>query len=238
WIPSGQFSMGSPDGEPLREDDEHLHVVELSEGLWLWDTACTQALWEAVMGDNPSDFKGPERPVENVSWEDVQEFFVRLNATIPGLEAGLPREAQWEYACRAGTTTPFSFGTQITPEQVNYDGNHPYEGGRKGLYRKETVPVRSLPPNAWGLYEMHGNVWEWCTDWFGEYPGDGIVDPGGPNEGTARVIRGGAWDYSAGICRSACRGRGEPVGRVSWIGFRGARVHVPEASGQAPSRAG
>ena len=112
------------------------------------------------------------------------------------MNARLPTEAEWEYACRAGTNTPFSFGDNITPEQVNYDGNYPYADGKKGLYREKTVPVKSLPANAWGLYEMHGNVWEWCQDWYGDYPAEPVTNPEGSQAGVERVVRGGSWDFS------------------------------------------
>ena len=126
----------------------------LTYGIWLADTVCTQALWQAAMGDNPSRFKGAERPVEQVSWEDAQRFVARLNGERDDLLLRLPREAEWEYACRAGTTTPFWFGETIGTEQANYDGNYPYAGGAKGEYRGETVEVKALPANAWGLYQI------------------------------------------------------------------------------------
>ncbi|HNE18005.1 MAG TPA: SUMF1/EgtB/PvdO family nonheme iron enzyme, partial [Rhodocyclaceae bacterium] len=206
WIAPGSFRMGSPPDEVDRSSNETQHDVTLTRGYWLADSACTQALWQAVMGDNPSRFKAdPANPVEQVSWNDVHTFLDRLNAQVPGLDAGLPSEAQWEYACRAGTTTPFSFGENITPEQVNYDGNRPYADGKKGLDRGQTVPVKSLPPNPWGLYEMHGNVYEWCADWFGDYPQGPQIDPSGPPEGVFRVLRGGSWsDFGQG-CRAATR---------------------------------
>ena len=194
--------MGSPEDEPERNNDEVQHEVELTQGFWLADTACTQALWEAVMGSNPSTFKGAERPVENVSWEDCREFFELVNQAEPGPDLWFPTEAQWEYACRAGSSTPFWFGGQVTPEQVNYDGNHPYAGGAKGKYREETVAVGSLPCNGWGLYEMHGNVWEWCLDWYGPYSEGKDVDPQGPAGRGYRVLRGGSWFSDAGSCRS------------------------------------
>src|SRR5262249_18000253 len=131
--------------------------------------------------------------VEQVSWEDVQRFLARINDAAPDLLLHLPTETEWEYACRAGTTTAFSFGNQITPEQVNYDGNYPHARGKRGLYRRETVPVKALPCNDWGLYQMHGNVWEWCQDWYGAYPAETVVDPAGPVQGAGRVLRGGGW---------------------------------------------
>lgn len=221
WILPGSFLMGSSESETERFDDEILHPVALTNGFWLADTACTQALWQAVMDDNPSHFTGdPGLPVENVSWLNVQSFIERLNALFPGLQARLPSEAQWEYACRAGTQTPFSFGGNITPEQVNYDGHYPYAGGSKGLYRGKAVPVKSLPPNPWGLYQMHGNVWEWCTDWYDDYPEQTIIDPQGPSRGDGRVVRGGSWHYDAGSTRSARRIRYESNFRNFNIGFR------------------
>jgi len=220
WLPPGRFLMGSPATEHAREDDEQQHEVELTRGLWLADTACTQALWQAVTGNNPSGFKGEKRPVEMVSWDDVQTFLAELNRRVLGMNARLPTEAEWEYGCRAGTPTPFSFGEDIIPEQVNYDGNYPYRGSRKGLYRGETVEVASLPANPWGLYEMHGNVWEWCADWYGEYPPGTAVDPAGPETGGRRVLRGGSWISFGRYLRSACRYRLDPGDRYGIIGFR------------------
>ena len=225
WITPGTFLMGSPDSEPERSDNETQHEVTLTNGFWLADSACTQALWTAVMTENPSRSRDdPNLPVENVSWLDVQQFIEKLNTLFPDLHAHLPTEAQWEYACRAGTQTPFSFGENITPKQVNYDGNHPYAGGKKGLYRERTVPVKSLPPNPWGLYEMHGNVWEWCANWYGEYPTQAVTNPLGPDQGTHRVLRGGSWNYFGGRTRSALRSRFVPGYRNGYFGFRLAQV--------------
>lgn len=224
WIKPGEFWMGSPREEADRKDNETLHEVTLTRGYWLADTACTQALWKAVMGDNPSHFKGdPRLPVDSVSWKDCDAFCQRLNTKVPGLGAGFPTEAQWEYACRAGTTTPFSFGETVTPDQVNYDGNYPYGGSKKGQYREKTVGVGSLPPNPWGLYEMHGNLWEWCGDLYAPYRGDPQTDPEGPASGgaeAARVLRGGSWRNYGGWCRAAYRFRYAPDGRIQGFGFR------------------
>ncbi len=215
--------MGSPGNEPERYGDELLHEVILTGGFWLADTACTQALWQAVMGKNPSGFKGAQRPVENVSWDGCREFIDKINRLKPGLHLRLPTEAQWEYACRAGTQIPFWFGDNITPDQVNYNGNYPYTGGKKGTYRKETVDVTSLPCNGWGLYQMHGNVWEWCSDWYDEYPTGSVIDPVGPADGTFRVLRGGSWIFFGRNVRSAYRSRDVPSYRVFFTGFRLAR---------------
>lgn len=209
WIEPGTFWMGSADDEPERYNDESpQHEVSISRGVWLADTVCTQALWLAVMGDNPSRLKGnPLQPVETVSWHEVQEFLSELQSLLLGCQVDLPSEAEWEYACRAGTTTPFSFGPQITPEQVNYNGNSPYVGGKPGEYRVTTVPVKSLPANAWGLYEMHGNVWEWCKDSPRTYGQQAQIDPIGPmkSDEEPRSVRGGSWSSSAGWARSAFR---------------------------------
>ena len=222
WIAPGTFLMGSPETEPERiEARETQHQVTLTQGYWLADSASTQALWTAVMGDNPSRFRdNANNPVEQVSWNTVKSFIEKLNQLVPSIDARLPTEAEWEYACRAGTTTPFSFGDNITPEQVNYDGNNPYAKGEKGLYRKKTVPVNSLPPNAWGLYEMHGNVWEWCEDGFAEFDAMPQTDPLGPTTSAYRVLRGGSWVRDGRGVRSAYRSRNEPGYRINFIGFR------------------
>ncbi|MCK6375329.1 MAG: formylglycine-generating enzyme family protein [Zoogloea sp.] len=226
WIAPGTFCMGSPLGEIGRRNDEISHYVTLSRGYWLADTACTQVLWEVVMGENPSHFKDhPANPVERVSWNDVHAFIVRLNSLVPGLDAGLPSEAQWEYACRAGTTTPFYFGANITSDQVNYKD-------KKGQSRLRTVQVKSLPPNAWGLYEMHGNVFEWCVDWLGDYPLEPQVDVCGPPDGVHRVLRGGSWFRDTRSCRASFRFGIVPHVRSDIAGFRLAPGQKSDLIGQ------
>ncbi|MFW5488740.1 MAG: formylglycine-generating enzyme family protein [Desulfovibrio sp.] len=221
WIPPGKFLMGSPESEFDRKDDETQHEVTLTHGFWLADTACTQELWEAVMENNPSKFSGePELPVDSVSWQNCQNFCQKVSALLPDIRLTLPTEAQWEYACRAGTETPFSFGENITPAQVNYDGTRPYADGQEGRFRKKTVPVKALECNQWGLYQMHGNVWEWCQDWYGEYPTSSVVDPFGADSGENRLIRGGCWIRYGGSVRSAYRGRFDPGFRYVITGFR------------------
>lgn len=232
WIEPGTFLMGSPQDEPERDDDEGpQHQVTISQGFWLFDTACTQALWQAVMGKNPSRFKGADRPVENVSWNNCQDFLKRLNKRLPGLDLNLPTEAQWEYACRAGTTTPFSFGLNITPEQVNYNGEYPYPGGKKGSYRGETVPVASLPPNPWGLYEMHGNVDEWCQDGLRTYQQTAETDPVGP-------LTAGAPRPSRRVLEQRCalRACGLPPPVRSRLPPRQHRLPLCPSSGREPGR--
>ena len=219
----GEFMMGSPANESGRREWEILHKVILTRSFWLADTACTQALWQAVMGKNPSYFKGAQRPVEILNWHDCKRFIYEISSLKPGLEFRLPTEAEWEYACRAETRTPFWFGDNITTEQVNYQGEYPYAGGEKGKYRGETVEVKSLPCNVWGLYQMHGNVWEWCSDWFGDYPTERVIDPGGSSSGTLRVLRGGCWNNGGVNVRSAYRSNNLSSDRLEGTGFRLAR---------------
>ncbi len=222
WIPAGRFLMGSPESATERCDNEMLHHVTLSRGFWLADTATTQAFWQAVMGWNPSQFQDdPRNPVESVSWLDVMAFIDELNRRVPGLLARLPSEAEWEYACRAGTTTSFSFGDNITLDQVNCNLNYPYAGVRKERSRERTVPVGSLPANPWGLYEMHGNTNEWCADWYAKYQARPQTDPHGPPFGKERVLRGGScWD-PVGCARSASRSRNVPTDNLYHVvGFR------------------
>ena len=235
WIEPGHFLMGSPEGEPERFDNEVQHAVTMSQGFWLADTAVTQALWRAVMRDSPSYFKGDNRPVERVSWEDAEAFIDKLNQNHPDVSFRLPWEAQWEYACRAGTTTPFSFGENITPEQVNYDGGFPYNNAPKGMSRGETVDVKTLPCNDWGLYEMHGNVWEWCGDyWREQLSVEPVVDPEGPQGGVSRVVRGGSWFDGGGDVRSAFRNHFAPDDRYDCIGFRLSLGHELRRAGRRP----
>jgi formylglycine-generating enzyme required for sulfatase activity len=214
-IQPGRFMMGSPASEAGRNDDEPQHSVTITKAFWLGQTEVTQAQWQAVMGSNPSHSQGnPNHPVEQVSWNDAQEFCRRLSQKT-GLTFRLPTEAEWEYACRAGTTTAYSFGN---------------DAGRLGEYAwfKEnsggsTKPVATRKPNAWGLHDMHGNVWEWCSDWYGEYPSGAATDPQGPRSGSGRVLRGGSWSrYSD--CRAANRNGNVPGSRNSLYGFRVART--------------
>jgi formylglycine-generating enzyme required for sulfatase activity len=227
WCPPGTFLMGSPPGEEGREPyqgaDESQHRVTLTKGFWMGVTPVTQAQWQAVMGSNPSHFKGDDRPVEQVSWEDCQEFcqeFCKKFGAKVGKRFRLPTEAEWEYACRAGTTTPFSFGETISTDQANYDGNYTYGRGKKGTYRQQTTSAGSFPKNAWGLFDMHGNVWEWCQDWYGPYPEEDIKDPQGGNNGDARVLRGGSWCNFPAWCRAAARNRIAPANRHFLCGCR------------------
>jgi formylglycine-generating enzyme required for sulfatase activity len=227
WCPSGKFLMGSPESEEKRHNDETQHQVTLTRGFWMLETQVTQLMWESVMGSNPSIFKGLNRPVEQVSWDDCQEYIQKLNTHLGGTSSppagyrfSLPTEAQWEYACRAGTTSPFHFGSTLNGDQANIDGNNPYGTDTKGKYLKQTTDVGSYPANAWGLKDMHGNVWEWCADWYGDYPSGAVVDPVGASGGSRRVLRGGSWNSNAQYCRSAFRFDIPPSYRLASIGFR------------------
>lgn len=219
YVPSGEFEMGGTE----YSDEQPIHTVTIRNSFLIGKYPVTQAQWELVMGTNPSYFNGDGRlPVENVSWEDCQRFIEKLNAMKDGNLYALPTEAEWEYACRAGTKTAFSFGDVLLTSQANYNGNYPYGNGPKGEYREKTTPVDSFPANEWGLHDMHGNVWEWCQDrWHENYEGappDGSARESSENE--ARVLRGGSWNYYAVYCRSALRGWLEPDCRGDSVGFR------------------
>jgi len=219
FIPPGEFTMGSPQDESGRDEDERLRVVNLASGFWMGTTEVTQAQWFGVMGDNPSSWKGDDLPVEQIAWEQALEFCRRLSETEDGIYR-LPAEEEWEYACRAGTTTPFSFGETISTDQANYDGDGVYGSGVKGVFRNETVPVGTFPPNAWGLHDMHGNVWEWCPDSRKDYPPSLVRREAekAPIEG--RVLRGGSWRSRPRYCRCANRVRDTEGSRLSNIGLR------------------
>jgi formylglycine-generating enzyme required for sulfatase activity len=223
--------MGSPTTEAGRGTDETEHNVTLTKGFYLGKYEVTQAQYEAVMTGNtnslsadPSQFKGDNRPVENVSWDDAQVFLNRLNeqqaANLPaGWSYVLPTESQWEYACRAGTTTVYSWGNDINSSRANYNWDG---GGTTGNDFKQTRDVGQYAANPWGFFDMHGNVWEWTADWYdATYPtGNPVIDPVGPTSGSFRVTRGGSW-YDETYLRSAMRnGLGIPSLRNSGRGFR------------------
>jgi formylglycine-generating enzyme required for sulfatase activity/serine/threonine protein kinase len=247
------FWMGSPVGEKIRSEDEEQHEVEFSSDYWLGVTEVTQAQWLAVLGGkNPSYFckdgEGAKEvkdmntdgfPVENVTWEEAKEFCRNLTKKLDdGHEYRLPREAEWEYACRGGAAEKDSFPfylkggptRSLSGGQINFDGNVPYgnDNGSKGKNLGRTAEVGSYPEavNAFGLYDMHGNVWEWCEDWYGEYPKGKTIDPRGPEGGLNRVIRGGSWNGYGQYCRAAIRFWRAPSYRSSSLGFRLARVPV------------
>jgi eukaryotic-like serine/threonine-protein kinase len=223
-VPTGNFMMGSPEREKDRvENESPQHQVTLKE-FYIGQTEITQSQYQAIMGDNPSKFKGNNRPVETVDWNQAQEFCRKLSIKT-GKTYTLPSESQWEYACRAGTTTPFSFGATITSNVANYEGNYDgkesYRNEPKGVNRATTTDVMTFPPNSFGLYDMHGNVWEWCADtWNDTYedaPTDGSV---WLDESPNMVLRGGAWSEKPEICRSTSRIGNLPEIRVDAFGFR------------------
>jgi len=217
-IPGGTFTMGSPASEVDRGSGETQHQVTLS-AFKMSKYAVTFAQYdlfcEATGRAKPGDegWGRGDRPVINVSWYDA-------NAFAEWMGCRLPTEAEWEYACRAGTTTPFNTGNNITTAQANYNGDYPYNGNAKGMYREKTLPVGSFAPNAFGLYDMHGNVWEWCSDWYEEYPTTAQTNPKGSSSGALRVLRGGSWSSLAGDCRSAIRINYGPDDRDDDLGFR------------------
>ena len=211
-IPAGTFTMG----------DEYAHKVTLTQSFHLGQHEVTQEQYEKVMGATPSNFKGPQNPVEKVSWDDAVEFCRKLSE-LPEEKSGgyvyrLPTEAEWEYACRAGTTTKDSFGDSDSElgEYAWFDDNS----------GDTTHPVGGKKPNPWGLYDMHGNVLEWCQDWYGGYGSDSATDPTGPESGSNRVRRGGGWINNSGYCRSANRGRSTPDYRDNYLGFRVLRSSI------------
>jgi formylglycine-generating enzyme required for sulfatase activity len=226
FIPGDTFMMGSPENEKERRNAEGPQHRVTVKPFCMGKYPVTQSQWQAVMGENPSDFKGENRPVEQVSYDDVLKFCQRLSEKT-GKAYHLPSEAEWEYACRAGTTTPFYFGETITTDLVNYNGNSPSASVQKGVYREETTDVGRFPANAFGLYDMHGNVWEWCADpWHKNYEG-GPTDGSVWKEGSDKdlfVLRGGSWCDIARGPRSADRGKDLRTDRGKDIGFRLAMI--------------
>jgi formylglycine-generating enzyme required for sulfatase activity len=221
-IPAGEFMMGSPETESGRFDDETQHRVSITKPFYLGVTEVTQEQYQKVMGKNPSEFKGPQNPVERVSWAEAVEFCRKLSAMPAEKTAGhvyrLPTEAEWEYACRAGTPTAYSFG-----DDASRLGDY---GWFEGNSDSSTHPVGEKKPNAWGLYDMHGGVYEWCQDRYGDYPSGSVTDPTGAASGSIRVLRGGSWNSLARGCRSAFRFRFTPEVRSNFLGFRVLRSSI------------
>jgi formylglycine-generating enzyme required for sulfatase activity len=239
WCPPGSFMMGSSaagqdsairslpaDLKPETrqptikaiQNEEPRHRVVFSKGFWMAKTEVTQAQWKQLMGSNPSKFikSGPDAPVETVSWNECRDFMKKLNE-LPAIRKNgvvrLPTEAEWEYACRAGTQTAYYFG-----DGADKLGDYAWYGKNSGM---KTHPVARKKPNAWGLYDMHGNVWEWCLDWYGRYPASDATDPRGPDSGEGRVGRGGGWDDFDADLRAAYRSYGRPADfKASPLGLR------------------
>ena len=226
WCPAGMFMMGSPEDELGKYLYETQHQVTLTQGFWMLETEVTQEMWRSVMGNNPSKFVGSRKPVESVSWDNCQEYIQKLNAldvAPAGYKFSLPTDAQWEYACRAGTTTALNNGKNLT------DGDEACPNlDEVSWYRKNsdlrTHPVGQKKANAWGLHDMHGNIAEWCLDWYGDYSSDSVTDPVGPTTSSVRVLRGGYKDGDAWTCRSARRSNCIPTYGDSGLGLRLALV--------------
>lgn len=208
-IPAGKFLMGSNEKEKNRDEYETQHQVTITKPYYIGKYEVTQEQWEAVIGNNPSFIKGAKLPVTNVSWEDCHAFIKKLNAVANG-GFRLPTEAEWEYACKAGTNTAFWFGEDITPKDANYGGSN--------LGRP--VAIGKYKPNAFGLHDMHGNVWEWCEDWYGAYAEGQLIDPKGPAKAERRCARGGSFFDPESDARSANRYAAAEGSRVGYIGFR------------------
>ena len=220
-IKPGEFLMGSPEDEPGRYTGERSHRVNLTKPFYLQTTEVTQGQWQALMGKNPSSHKGcgDSCPVEQVSWDDAQQFIQKLNQKEGTYKYRLPTEAEWEYACRAGSTTAFPSG-EITELECGRDANLDLIGWYCGNSQNLIKPVAGKKPNVWGLYDMPGNVQEWCQDWFGVYPYDEVTNPKGPPTGSYRAMRGGAWYSPARDTRCASRFGSPPHYRFQHIGFR------------------
>ncbi|MDB4930722.1 MAG: Sulphatase-modifying factor protein [Myxococcaceae bacterium] len=223
WVPPGCLEMGSTRIEAGRRRDETRHSVVITRGYWLGDTPVTQALWEAVMRADPARFKGADWPVELVSWEDCSDFVRALNDGVDGLGVRLPTEAEWEYACRAGTTAATWAGALT----LTANGTRAKELDSIAWYAANSGntshAVRGKAPNPRGLYDMLGNVWEWCSDWHGAYDGRPAVDPTGPSKGATRVIRGGSWEDHPRAVRASVRDALHPRDGRPTVGFRLAR---------------
>ena len=219
-IAAGTFLMGAPESEIGRQVDETLHEVTLSRDFYLGRYEVTQEVWESVMGSSPVRVEGcgPRCPVVNVNWLRIDQFIERLSE-LSDETFRLPTEAEWEYACRAGTTGPFSTGVNLTTAEANYDGRYPYDDFPAGDYRGRPLPVGTLPSNPWGLYDLHGNVWEWTLDDYCPYDDLPVVDPRG-SCGGKKVIRGGSWYFNAESARSALRYTHDPRHIGPSLGFR------------------
>ena len=222
FVKPGTFLMGSPVEDFHRNSDEIQHRVTLTKGFYIQTSEVTQGQWKTIMGENPSQYSycGPDCPVEMISWNEAKKFISKLNMKEKTNRYRLPTEAEWEYACRAGTDTHFYFGNSLYTTQANYNGNHPLPGDPRGRNLNRTVPVKSYPPNKFGIHDMHGNVYEWCEDWYGEYPHGHAIDPVGPKSGISKVSRGGGLSSYARRCRSANRTKHLPNYWSFYIGMR------------------
>ena len=206
-IPAGRFLMGSPESEAGRDLDETQHPVTISQDFYIQTTEVTRKQWKAIMGDDPSGFKscGDDCPVDRLQWGWIQLFLKNLNEQDLHYNYRLPTEAEWEYVARAGTQTAFYTGDCLAANQANIRADKPYSDCITGQRSTSPTPVASFAPNAWGVYDMHGNAWEMCSDWYGNYPTTAVTDPKGPKEGKYKVLRGASWFYPVSFARSANR---------------------------------
>jgi formylglycine-generating enzyme required for sulfatase activity len=205
YIPPGTFMMGSPETEEGHESNETLHEVTLTKGFYMQTTEITQQQWKTIMNNNPSYWNCDNCPVERISWDDVQSFINILNKKERTSKYRLPSEAEWEYAARAGTIAPFLYEGCITSDKANYQATRPLSGCPEGTFREKTLPVASFKANKWGLFDIHGNVAEWCQDYYGIYPLEHVTDPVNSNFDGRRITRGGCWSNYAEDCRLADR---------------------------------
>lgn len=238
WCPPGTFTMGSPNDELGQGDwDGPQHAVTLAHGFWMARFPTTQRQYVALVGSNPSGHQGDALPVEQVDWPTAVAFCEKVNARLgsalpEGFRCSLPTEAQWEYACRAGTTGPLNSGRELTSD-CEACANLNALAWCEANSDERTHAVGKKRPNAWGLYDMHGNVWEWCRDWFDDYAEQSQTDPTGPKSGASKVGRGGSWDDCPGECRSAYRSQFEPNSAYPDLGFRPVLTFVEPARGLA-----
>jgi formylglycine-generating enzyme required for sulfatase activity len=228
-LPSGTFTMGSPDSQRWREPQETAHEVTISRRIFLGVHEVTQEQWHAVMGTRPGWFDGraPRLPIENITWFEVQQFLARLGERSDGSQFRLPTEAEWEFACRAGTTTPYGIGAELTTADANIDPRAP-DDASPGERDGGTRSVGSYRPNAWGLYDMHGNVWEWTADAHCPYQPGPLTDPRAICRSPLEVIRGGSWRFRADSARCALRYTHAPADRGYSLGFRIVREARPD----------
>lgn len=233
WIPPGTFTQGSPTNEYLHSVDEPQHPVTITRGFWIGRHEVTQAEYTQVIGANPSVNLGINLPVDSITWFDATNYCARLTEQQriagrlpPGFVYRLATEAEWEYACRAGTPSAFNVGAALITGQANFYGLQEYVSSIGPIQNPNSVPlnrptpIETYPPNAWGIYDMHGNTWEWCRDWFGDYPTTSVSDPVGPATGTYRTLRGGSWSNEGSSCRSAYRSGRFPDFGENNVGMR------------------
>jgi formylglycine-generating enzyme required for sulfatase activity len=233
WIPPGAFTQGSPTNEFFHVIDEVQHPVTITHGFWIGRHEVTQSEFTEIIGTNPSAFLGANLPVDSITWSDATNYCARrtehertAGRLPPGYVYRLPTEAEWEYACRAGTSSAFHYGAALVTGLANFYGLQEYVSSvgpiqnSNGVNLARPTPIESYTPNAWGIYDLHGNAWEWCRDWFGDYPTNAVNDPLGPNMGTYKILRGGSWLSDGSGCRTALRSGRFPGVGDTYVGMR------------------